>query len=134
MTENDSKLNEKVIKNLWVEYYEELQKSKRAISNSLYDVAIYPIEKAKIILKELNIAKQPRVKIRFQELMILEFMLFSILKNKPQKPLDDKKINIKFERRRSLLAAERAIDRNDDEAALVFLKIAKIYTERLSGF
>ena len=134
MTENNSILKKKVKKKLWAEYYDELKKVKRAISNSFYDVAITPIEKAKIILKELKIGKEPTVKERFQELMILEFMLYSILKNKTFKPLDDKKLDIKYERRRSMLAAEKALDRNDDETALIFLKIAKLYTERLSGF
>ncbi len=132
MTENTSKLKKKIIRNLWAEYYEELIKVKKAISNSLYDIAINPINKAKIILRELEISNAEKVKPRIHELTILELMLYSYLKNKTSKQLEDKKDDLIYEQSRSILAANEAIKRNDAETALRFLKIAKIYAERIS--
>ena len=132
MTEDQGILNKNVVQKLWKEYYEELIKVKRAISNSLYDVAINPLEKAKIILKELEIAKEPKIKARMRELMVFDFMLCNYLKNRVSSPLENKKTDLRFERYRAMLAAERAIDQNDDETALRYLKKAKTYAERLS--
>ena len=132
MSKNDSILRQNAIKKLWTDYYEELTKVKKAISSGLYDVAINPLEKAKIILKKLEIAKEPKVKARMHELMVFEFMLCNYLRNKSSGSLEDKKTDLKFERYRAMLAAEKAIDRHNDETALRFLKKAKIYAERLS--
>ncbi|NHI93228.1 MAG: hypothetical protein EAX96_12065 [Candidatus Lokiarchaeota archaeon] len=134
MSQDESIVKKNAIINLWKEYYEELVKVKRAISNSLYDVAINPLEKAKIILKELEIAKEPKVKARYHELMVFEFMLCNYLKNRTRSPLEDKKMDLRFERYRAMLAAEKAIDRNDEEAALNYLKKAKSMAEQLSNF
>ncbi len=137
-------LDKGLVKKLWAEFKDETVKVKRAITSNLFDVALAPLERAKNIIKELEVTNDPAVQEKLEEIEKLEAVLYKKLNiKKPDAgavktptttaPVasDEEKTNLRKERETAMVAAKTAIDSQDFNFAVFNLEKAKEASEKL---
>jgi len=125
-------------KRLWEEFEEEILKVKRAISMSLFDVTLAPLERAKAAIKILQRNKEPNLNEKIAEIEELAAFLYKKLKIKKliapnATKSDEEKLQLRRERDTAIDTVNKVLDEQDFGFAIFNLKKAKEVSEKLGA-